>query len=174
MTPSACQACCASRHTSPMPLPARHPACSRWASACKPPCRFHEVEPHAAVKADTPSKTSRRVVSNALRTVPFPLLGENTLTLSDHMCLAPDENGHMSVMFRYAYTPPCALQCVVLLLAICQHGGDDFKPHGAPHSGTLVSRLCLKCAAILFVMIRPVSETLKRNVWLCPSMVPSL
>ncbi|KAK9856462.1 hypothetical protein WJX84_003016 [Apatococcus fuscideae] len=66
--------------------------------------QFHEVEAHAAIKADTPSKTSRLVVSNALRTVPFPLLGENTLVLSDHMCLAPDENGHMSIMFRVGDT----------------------------------------------------------------------
>ncbi|KAK9837394.1 hypothetical protein WJX84_010244 [Apatococcus fuscideae] len=66
--------------------------------------QFHEVEAHAAIKADTPSKTSRLVVANALRTVPFPLLGENTLVLSDTMCLAPDENGHLSVMFRVGDT----------------------------------------------------------------------
>jgi len=40
------------------------------------------------------------VVSKAVRTVPYPLLGENTLVLSDSLVLAKDENGALALMFR--------------------------------------------------------------------------
>lgn len=40
------------------------------------------------------------VVSRAIRTVPYPLLGENTLVLSDSMILAKDEKGDLALMFR--------------------------------------------------------------------------
>ena len=42
------------------------------------------------------------VVSRAIRTVPYPLLGENTLVLSDSMVLAKDEKGTLALMFRSA------------------------------------------------------------------------
>ena len=40
------------------------------------------------------------VVSRAIQTVPYPLLGENTLVLSDSMVLARDEKGDLALMFR--------------------------------------------------------------------------
>ena len=40
------------------------------------------------------------VVTKAIRTVPYPLLGENTLVLSDSMVLAKDEKGQLALMFR--------------------------------------------------------------------------
>ncbi len=40
------------------------------------------------------------VVSRAIRTVPYPLLGENTLVLSDSMVFAKDEKGNPALMFR--------------------------------------------------------------------------
>ena len=49
-----------------------------------------------------PSALSRLVASKALRTVPYPLLGENTLVLSDSCCLAPDDSGRLSLLFRCA------------------------------------------------------------------------
>lgn len=42
------------------------------------------------------------MVGKSLRTVPYPLLGENTLVLSDSMVLAKDENGQLALMFRWA------------------------------------------------------------------------
>ena len=42
------------------------------------------------------------VVSRAIQTVPYPLLGENTLVLSDSMVLAKDEKGNLALMFRSA------------------------------------------------------------------------
>ena len=49
-----------------------------------------------------PSALSTQVVNRALRTVPYPLLGENTLVLSDSCILAPDDEGNLSLMFRQA------------------------------------------------------------------------
>lgn len=46
------------------------------------------------------SHLSRLVASKALRTVPYPLLGENTLCIADSMCLAPDEDGKLALLFR--------------------------------------------------------------------------
>ena len=48
------------------------------------------------------AQLSRLVASKALRTVPYPLLGENTLCIADSMCLAPDEDGKLALLFRYA------------------------------------------------------------------------
>ena len=47
------------------------------------------------------------VVSKAVRTVPYPLLGENTLVLSDSLVLAKDENGDLALMFRSASHASC-------------------------------------------------------------------
>ena len=44
-----------------------------------------------------------QVVSKALRTVPYPLLGENTFVLSDVVILAPDEDGKLALMVRCKY-----------------------------------------------------------------------
>ena len=44
--------------------------------------------------------TLQLVVTKAIRTVPYPLLGENTLVLSDSMVLAKDEKGQLALMFR--------------------------------------------------------------------------
>ena len=46
------------------------------------------------------AQLSRLVASKALRTVPYPLLGENTLCIADSMVLAPDEHGKLALMFR--------------------------------------------------------------------------
>jgi hypothetical protein len=60
------------------------------------------VEPLEGLGMMPPSQLSKMVVGKALRCVPYPLLGENTLVLSDSMTLAPDENGKLSLMFRCA------------------------------------------------------------------------
>ena len=48
------------------------------------------------------AQLSRLVASKALRTVPYPLLGENTLCIADSMVLAPDQDGRLALMFRCA------------------------------------------------------------------------
>ena len=65
-------------------------------------CRFHEVEPLQGLQMMGPSALSSAVVHRALRTVPYPLLGENTLVMSDSCILAPDDRGDLSLMFRRA------------------------------------------------------------------------
>lgn len=67
--------------------------------------RFHDVEPLAGLEMMSQSELSVLVVSKSLRTVPYPLLGENTMVLSDSMILAPDEQGRLALMFR------CAAAC---------------------------------------------------------------
>ena len=62
--------------------------------------RLHDVEPLEGLEMLPVSQLSRLVASKALRTVPYPLLGENTLCIADSMVLAPDENGKLALLFR--------------------------------------------------------------------------
>ena len=77
-------------------------------------CRLHDVEPLEGLEMLPVSQLSRLVASKALRTVPYPLLGENTLCIADSMCLAPDEDGKLALLFRYALdcVPPVSHCCV--------------------------------------------------------------
>ena len=43
------------------------------------PCRFHQVEPQADLPPLPQEELSKVVTTRAKRTVPYPLLGENTL-----------------------------------------------------------------------------------------------
>jgi hypothetical protein len=52
------------------------------------PCSFHDV---LCPDADSPTAASQLVVNRAKRAVPYPLLGENTLVLSDVLCVRPVE-----------------------------------------------------------------------------------
>lgn len=63
-------------------------------------CSFHDVELQKDMPPLPPSDLSHLVVNRARRTVPYPLLGENTLVLSDCLCIAPDRNGQMCLSFR--------------------------------------------------------------------------
>ena len=58
------------------------------------------MEPLEGLEMLPVSHLSRLVASKALRTVPYPLLGENTLCIADSMCLAPDEDGKLALLFR--------------------------------------------------------------------------
>ena len=49
---------------------------------------------------------SKLVVNRANRTVPYPLLGENTLVLSDVLCVAPNEDGQPVLYCRVGDTYP--------------------------------------------------------------------
>lgn len=46
------------------------------------------------------AESSLLPLCRALRTVPYPLLGENTLVLSDSLCVAPNREGQLCLMAR--------------------------------------------------------------------------
>ncbi len=65
--------------------------------------RLHDVEPLEGLEMLPPAQLSRLVAAKALRTVPYPLLGENTLVISDSVILAPDDTGQLALMVRCAH-----------------------------------------------------------------------
>ena len=68
--------------------------------------RLHEVEPLEGLEMLPPAALSRLVAAKALRTVPYPLLGENTLVISDSLVLAPDDQGRLALLFRHGGPSP--------------------------------------------------------------------
>lgn len=68
--------------------------------------RFHNVVPQPGLPPLAPSALSRLVVNRAKRTVPYPLLGDNTLVLSDTMCVHEDDQGRLCLTVRVADTYP--------------------------------------------------------------------
>ncbi|KAL4429159.1 hypothetical protein ABPG77_010138, partial [Micractinium sp. CCAP 211/92] len=78
--------------------------------------RFHDVRcPELELSEDEEaedlrSKASQLVVNRAKRTVPYPLLGENTLVISDVLCVRPVEGergaSRMELVCRVADTYP--------------------------------------------------------------------
>ncbi|KAL4443440.1 hypothetical protein ABPG75_011177 [Micractinium tetrahymenae] len=78
--------------------------------------RFHDVRcPELELSEeeeaeDLRSKASQLVVNRAKRTVPYPLLGENTLVISDVLCVRPVEgergSSRMQLVCRVADTYP--------------------------------------------------------------------
>lgn len=67
---------------------------------------FHRVERQKEMPDLHSSHLSNLVVHRAKRTVPYPLLGENTLVLSDVLCVAPNEDGELCLLCRVADTYP--------------------------------------------------------------------
>jgi hypothetical protein len=53
-----------------------------------------------------PTQLSHLVVNRAKRTVPYPLLGENTLVLSDLLCVARNAAGQLCLSCRVGDTYP--------------------------------------------------------------------
>lgn len=47
------------------------------------------------------------MVHRAKRTVPYPLLGDNTLVLSDVLCLAPGRDGQLRLTCRWGVQGVC-------------------------------------------------------------------
>lgn len=67
---------------------------------------FNKVKRQQDLPAGHPSHLSNLVVGRAKRTVPYPLLGENTLVLSDVLCVCPDELGRLCLFCRVGDTYP--------------------------------------------------------------------
>ena len=68
--------------------------------------QFHKVERQESLPNIHPLQLSRIVVNRAKRTVPYPLLGENTLVLSDVLCVSPNEDGELVLYCRVGDTYP--------------------------------------------------------------------
>ena len=68
--------------------------------------KLHDVEPQAGLATLPPAALSRAVVGRAARCVPYPLLGENTLCLSDSLCLSRTRGGQVALMVRVGDTYP--------------------------------------------------------------------
>ena len=93
-----------------------------------------------------PHKPAQLVVNRAKRTVPYPLLGENTLVLSDVLCLAHDKRGRLCLTCRCARggRAPCAYFTCLLYCGVkapCIHLHALRKPgHGLALLGRLQQR----------------------------------
>jgi len=68
--------------------------------------RLHDIEPQDGLRMLPPSALSRAVVGRALRCVPYPLLGENTLCVSDSLVLGTDKDGAPALLVRVGDTYP--------------------------------------------------------------------
>ena len=62
-------------------------------------CRFHEIQPQTGLKMLPPGASSRKIVSAFPKSVPYPVLQENTLVLSNYLVVGK-RNGKLSLMFR--------------------------------------------------------------------------
>lgn len=63
-------------------------------------CRFHNTNALPGFEDLTNSKAAEQVVHSSLRTVPYPLLRENTFVLSDSLTLSPLPSGNLGLSFR--------------------------------------------------------------------------
>jgi len=68
--------------------------------------KLHDVEPQSGLATLPPAALSRAVVGRSARCVPYPLLGENTLCLSDSLCLSRTRSGQVALMVRVGDTYP--------------------------------------------------------------------
>ncbi|KAL3145303.1 hypothetical protein ABBQ38_001566 [Trebouxia sp. C0009 RCD-2024] len=67
--------------------------------------RFHEIQPQTNLKMLPPAASSRKIVSATPKSVPYPVLQENTLVLSNFLVVGK-RNGKLSLMFRVGDTYP--------------------------------------------------------------------
>ena len=65
------------------------------------PCSFHATTPQDGLEdLKTQEERCMRVLRPDITTVPYPLLGENTLVISDSLVLAPGADGHPRLQVR--------------------------------------------------------------------------
>eukprot|EP00891_Asterochloris_glomerata_P004119 jgi/Astpho2/4119/fgenesh1_pg.00063_%23_104_t len=67
---------------------------------------FHNTNALPGFEDLTNSKAAEQVVHSSLRTVPYPLLRENTFVLSDSLTLSPMPSGNLGLSFRVGDTYP--------------------------------------------------------------------
>lgn len=97
---------------------------------------FHKVELQADMPVKHPVQLSDLVVNRAKRTIPYPLLGENTLVLSDVLCVAPNEDGQLALYCRVGDTyPNQMLEITAKILLYRWRDPDAITRHEAAPSG---------------------------------------
>ncbi|EFN59959.1 hypothetical protein CHLNCDRAFT_133057 [Chlorella variabilis] len=91
--------------------------------------KFHDVLPQDGLPLLPPSQLSQLVVNRAKRTgeLPYPLLGENTLVLSDLLCVGPNEDGRPCLMVADTY-PNQMLEITVRMYLYRWHQPTDGHP----------------------------------------------
>lgn len=67
---------------------------------------FHSIEPQKDIPEISKDELSTLIVNRSKKTVPYPLLGENTLVLSDVLCVSPNESGSLCLCCRVGDTYP--------------------------------------------------------------------
>lgn len=67
---------------------------------------FHAIEPQKNIPNLSKLELSSLIVNRAKKTVPYPLLGENTLVLSDVLCVAPNKEGTLCLYCRVGDSYP--------------------------------------------------------------------
>jgi hypothetical protein len=83
-------------------------------------CRFHEIEPQLGVmELLKPAQLSRKVLAPPRGTVPYPLLNENTLVLSDQMTLLRRRGGRLELSARVGDVYPNQVRCCAALSGQC-------------------------------------------------------
>uniref|UniRef100_A0A1D2A1X4 Uncharacterized protein n=1 Tax=Auxenochlorella protothecoides TaxID=3075 RepID=A0A1D2A1X4_AUXPR len=75
---------------------------------------FHDLRRQKDVPSAPASEVSHAVVSRALKTVPYPLLGENTLVVSDSLCVSWTRGGALELVARVGDTYPNQMVEVVV------------------------------------------------------------
>lgn len=64
-------------------------------------CSFHETQPMEGMDlCKTQEERCGKVLRPDIITVPYPLLGENTLVISDSLVLAPGPDGNPRLQVR--------------------------------------------------------------------------
>jgi len=91
--------------------------------------KFHTIEPQSGLPILPKSHLSHLVVSRSKRTVPYPLLGENTLVLSDTLCVAPNERGNMCLYCRVGDTYPDQMVEIIVKMYLYR-----WRPMSDPNS----------------------------------------
>lgn len=74
-----------------------------------------------------PGPSSRKVVSHLSKAVPYPVLQENTLVLSNSLVVAQRE-GKLCLMFRCRPSLPCARQDLLCLESAFTCSMQDWQP----------------------------------------------
>ena len=87
--------------------------------------RFHRVRRQEGVPDLPQSEISKLVVSRSKRTVPYPLLGENTLAVSDSLCISQNSDGTLRLSVRVADTYPANIVEMTVSMHLYRWGAPD-------------------------------------------------
>lgn len=95
---------------------------------------FHTIEAQKDMPEISKDELSTLIVNRSKRTVPYPLLGENTLVLSDVLCISPNSSGSLCLFCRVGDTYPD--QMIEIIAKIYLYRWKDFSEYEASPSST--------------------------------------